>query len=154
MANLPSTHLRKTTIQLFPGFLLTLGEKSWETLCQRCFRFDLRVSWGWGWGWMGPPLISILANARAGMGIRGQLLHMTQYLHVLRSIPQGIRTKSNPNLRRIVGFSLTFLPVLTFLPRYLPTKTPLYPVQPQIQVHTQIVYISPSLYPFTSRRTS
>jgi hypothetical protein len=42
---------------------------------------------GWGWGWLGPPLVSVLANARAGSGIRGQPLHMTHYFHVLRSVP-------------------------------------------------------------------
>jgi hypothetical protein len=32
---------------------------------------------GWGWGWLGPPLVSVPANARAGSGVRGQPLHMT-----------------------------------------------------------------------------
>jgi hypothetical protein len=53
-------------------------------LRQQCFRSDLRAGWGWGWGWLGPSLVPTLANAQAGSGIRGQPLHMTLYLHVLR----------------------------------------------------------------------
>jgi hypothetical protein len=48
---------------------------------------NLCMGWGWGWGWLGPPLVSVLANTRAGSGSRGQPLHMTNYLHVLRSMP-------------------------------------------------------------------
>jgi hypothetical protein len=58
-----------------------------EILRQRNFRSNLRAGWGWGWGWLGPPLVSVLANARAGSGIGGQPLHLTQYLHVLSSMP-------------------------------------------------------------------
>jgi hypothetical protein len=32
---------------------------------------------GWGWGWLGPPLVSVPANARVGSGVRGLPLHMT-----------------------------------------------------------------------------
>jgi hypothetical protein len=35
---------------------------------------------GGGGGWLGPSLSSVLANARAGMGDKGQPLHMTTYL--------------------------------------------------------------------------
>ncbi len=35
---------------------------------------------GGGGGWLGPSLSSILANAWAGMGDKGQPLHMTTYL--------------------------------------------------------------------------
>jgi hypothetical protein len=49
--------------------------------------FRLTRGLGLGWGWLGPSLVSVLANAWAGLGIRGQPLHMTHYLHVLRSMP-------------------------------------------------------------------
>jgi hypothetical protein len=35
---------------------------------------------GGGGGWMGPSLSSVLANPRAGLGDKGQPLHMTTYL--------------------------------------------------------------------------
>ncbi len=35
---------------------------------------------GWGSGWLGPPLSSVLANARAGRWDKGQPLHMTTHL--------------------------------------------------------------------------